>query len=665
MPLHHNFLYIQNTDFESLCFECTKNCGVKAPIVLGLPGKAERFKELLSREFNQSDEILSNDIVSLCAFAKITMPAEYAKFKMKIKGKVNLRDFEKAVKHEINRQNAENNDFKNKTIKLRGFDLYEIQEPQGFKISLDNGVQRISSTGELTCICPSVILISKRFENIDTGIESVEISFFRNGRWKKIFAPRSSVFNRNSIIRYADSGMPISSCSAGEIVRYLSEYESVNIQNIPLIKSISRIGWVNEEFFPYSIAEEVKFETDLKEESDIAESTRCKGDFYTWKNYAIEVRKNMFARFLLSASFASPLLEKLNHRVFFTHIWNDSRSGKTAAIKLGVSIWGNPAKLMGSFNATSVGLERMAGILKHLPFVIDELQVANEKRMSIENIVYSLGNGFGRIRGTKDGGIQSITEWKNIIITSGEQPITKESSADGVLTRVLELYGKPIPDSDFAHEIHMISQNNYGLAGKLFIDYVIKEILRDSVCLHKDYNALRNEIKKMYLKENISLSAIQLDNISVVALGDYYSSLSVFGENKRSAWSEAVKLAVNIVGNNKQLQAEDTISRAWEFLKGWLIANRARFTNDSVPCYGAIDEEKYYIIPSFLRAAFEENGFNYSKVTRGFKERGFFESNIDSEGVNRMQIQKRINGISCKVFVTKIKENSRKTQPLR
>ena len=117
---------------------------------------------------------------------------------------------------------------------------------------------------------------------------------------------------------------------------------------------------------------------------------------------------------------------------------------------MAISVWGNPTKLMGSFNATSVGLERMAGILKHLPFAIDELQVLNNKRLPLENIIYSLDNGFGRLRGAKDGGMQETLSWRNNIITSGEQPISKESSNDGVLSRVLELYGKPTPNPNVA-----------------------------------------------------------------------------------------------------------------------------------------------------------------------------------------------------------------------
>lgn len=116
-------------------------------------------------------------------------------------------------------------------------------------------------------------------------------------------------------------------------------------------------------------------------------------------------------------------------------MWHDSKSGKTAAIKMAISVWGDPARLMGSFNATNVGLERMACILKHIPFAIDELQVLNSRKLSVENIIYSLANGFGRLRGSKDGTIQETLSWRNSVITSGEQPMTKENSNDGAMTR--------------------------------------------------------------------------------------------------------------------------------------------------------------------------------------------------------------------------------------
>ena len=368
-----------------------------------------------------------------------------------------------------------------------------------------------------------------------------------------------------------------------------------------------------------------------------------------WKKYAAKARGNPFSRFILSASFASPLLKLLDNRVFFIHIWHDSQSGKTAAIKFAISVWGDASKLMGSFNATSVGLERMAGILKHLPFAIDELQVLNDRRLSVEKIVYSLGNGYGRVRGNKNGGMQNTPTWQNIMITSGEQPISNESSNDGAITRVLELYGRPVDDVDFAHDLHIMSVTHYGLAGEQFIKYVIKNV--DERCAKQLYGQISKEIAK---KCTFDAPKAQIDNVSLVCLGDYYSSIAIFNTEKNRAWDEAVNLGTKILQNCKELQKSDTIDRAWDFVTDWITSNKNRFSPDSTPCYGKIEQNKVYIIPNILRQALLENGFDYSKVTRGFKERDYLEIQTDNKGHTKMQTPRRINGVLQKCFCVKV-----------
>ena len=367
------------------------------------------------------------------------------------------------------------------------------------------------------------------------------------------------------------------------------------------------------------------------------------------------MRENVFARFLIAASFASVLLVPLKHRVFFIHIWHDSKSGKTAAIKAGISVWGNPLQLMGSFNATSVGLERKAGTLNNLPFAIDELQVLNEKRLSSETIIYGLSNGFGRLQGKKEGGVQEMSRCKNIIVTSGEQALSKENSNDGVLTRVFELYGKPVVNPDEAHELHVLSENNYGYAGKEYMKYITA--MEDSEMM-SDCGKLCAKLVELYGK------SAYVDNVSVVCLGDYYSSVAVFKKDKETAWNEALKLGVEILSNNEQLKKTDTVSRAWDFVIGWITSNYSKFSTDSNPCYGTVENGRCFVISSCLRSALEENNFDYGKITRGFKERGLIETFEDKDGVSRMHTSKRFNGVSTKVFAICLPEDKNSITPL-
>lgn len=115
-------------------------------------------------------------------------------------------------------------------------------------------------------------------------------------------------------------------------------------------------------------------------------------------------------------------------------------------LKFSISIWGNPRVLVSKYFSTIVGMERLAGTLKHLPFALDELQTLNQKRLSVNDVVYTLGNGVGKTRRRVGSGIQHVEEWHNCILSTGEQPMSSDSSMDGVNTRLMELNAMPLPD---------------------------------------------------------------------------------------------------------------------------------------------------------------------------------------------------------------------------
>ena len=105
--------------------------------------------------------------------------------------------------------------------------------------------------------------------------------------------------------------------------------------------------------------------------------------------------------------------------------------------------------------------------MKHLPLALGELQTI-DKRLSINNMVYTLGNGDGKTRGRADGGIREIDDWRNTILSTGEQPISTDSSMDGINTRLLEVYGKPVENEADAAEMHRVCEQNNGFAATAF-----------------------------------------------------------------------------------------------------------------------------------------------------------------------------------------------------
>lgn len=649
--------YIKNT----LGFQCPEGgCGVKAPIVFARYTKAEQLRNWLSKETVSVEDILEPYAIGLLAYAKDNCPVEYIKVKEVVKkAGIGLRDFERMLKQhsEKARQDAAKDfDVEPTEVKLKGIDTHGAMTPKGYRISDEDGVEIIRSEEGVEIaitLCNEPLIISKCTENVDNGTEKFELSFHRNNKWKKVVISRANALNKNKIIGFADNGLPVSSDNAEGVVRYISAYEAENVKKIPFVRSINRIGWMGKEFYPYLVEGEVLYED--SEGTEMVNSLVSQGSEDVWMQTAERLRKEIFARAVMAASFASPLLELLQVRVIILHLWHSSRSGKTAMLKFALSIWGDPMKLMGNFNSTAVGLERRAGTLKNLPLGLDELQVLNERRLSPSLIVYSLGNGYGKTRGAKNGGLQEVPTWRNSIISTGEQPLSNENSMDGVNSRVLEIYGQPIDDAGFGREVHQISESNYGFVGKTYIEYLVDEVASDKKQMNEDFEEMRNTLNQQFALLKKGDAGVHLDTITVLALADWYSSVSVFGVAKDVAWDEAVELGIALLCNAKEQEKEDVVVRAFSYITDWIAANRTRFEKHALPCYGMVEGNQVFVIASELRNALENGGFSYTKCMKGFKERGYMDSYLDASGVERTQYQKRIQGVNVRAVCLNIK----------
>ena len=422
--------------------------------------------------------------------------------------------------------------------------------------------------------------------------------------------------------------------------------------------SLKGIGWVGKEFYPYRKDGEMELETDAASVSQMIAGLTQEGTQEAWLKAAETVRAGSISRATLAGSFASPLLHWLKHRVFLTHVWHDSRGGKTATLKLALSVWGDPVKLLTSYHATAVGLERSCAAMMHLPLGLDELQALAEKRMTVESIVYSLGNGFGKLRGAKNGGLQKTLQWRNIILSTGEMPLIRENSMDGVSSRVLELYGRPIAEESTARELHQVSERNYGHAGKRYIEYLTEEVLSEDDALENLYRKMQNRLREEYQKNRADEPGVHFDNIAVLCLGDYLSSVAVFALSEEESWAQAVRLGTELLENNAQLQPEDSIQRAWDFTVDWIGSNREHFRayiNSGLARYGSFAADHVNIIQSVYRKALEDAGFSYAKSVKGFVSRGWFDSFTDADGKNRSQYQCKINGVNMRVFRCRLK----------
>jgi uncharacterized protein (DUF927 family) len=641
----HTCEYIRSAlGFEG-CSDCRADC--KSPVGLAVITHADEVKMLLEGEIPDWASVFDDAFIAELSYAKSKMPGDYAKFKMRIKGKVNIPDLEKCIK-------TYDSKFKHRSaadgeqLELDGLSLTGAVLPSKWSVTLQGGVRRVitAKDGEFESVaCPDAVTITRRLVNLDSGDECLELSFFKDNQWKQVVGARTKVYNKASILGFGDKGLHVTSGTAADLVNYLSDFEISNKNIIPRISSIDRLGWLdNNQFYPYAVNEEIMFEED-KGTAAIYRNLSEQGDFSAWKEMMKKLRENPVARFITSASFASPLLCKIGVRTFVIHLWHTSGSGKTAALKAAISVWGNPLRIMGNGFTTIVGTEQLAGTLRNLPFGIDEKQSADERRLSLEQLVYVLGQGSGKIRGAKGGGNAEVATWHNIVMLTGEEPITRNSSLDGVQTRTFEIYGKPIEDMEFAKEVHITSENNYGFAGAVFMRAVC-------AILNENPDSLKNLLNQVFSREFklLGLKNIHADYVAAIALGDYLAETILFGTDRETAIKQALECGQTVYAMNENQLTNDAVERAWDFVQGWLVSNTSRFNLESSPYYGKVTPSQgnqnadYFVIPQYLDYELEKAGFNIKKTLQGFRERGYIHTYLDSSGKLRTKTYGKIDG---------------------
>ena len=640
---------------------------------------AARIDEYLSSKTLSVEDVIAPAFLELASWANTEDVARYVAIRKKIPRELGIRRFEAELRKYTLGKMAEEMPPAS-VLRLSGCQTRGMIVPQNWIVD-DQGIRHMETAfGELqpVTVCRDPLFVSAKVINVDDNTEKLGITYRRNGAYKTLIASRADLLNKNTIIKYADFGLPVSSGTAGTITKYIAEMEAANDHAIPIKRCVNRAGWVGNEFYPYRIKDTVQYYDDQNGTTNIVEAMHTHGSEERWLELAKVVREYPYARLMMAAAFASPLIVKLSHRNIYVHFWYESRGGKTAVAKFCLSIYGNPDNLIGTYNATLFGMEQRAATMKHLPLVLDELQSLKEKYLSVNDIVYNLGNGIGKTRGKIGSGIRKMDGWSNCIISTGEQPMRADSSMDGINSRLMEINacplmnGEGVIDQELGVRLHTEARLNYGFAGKRYVVFLIDEIIRDSTA--EDGTIQRLDADFQMMLEKLAGATTQecrsnphFTNMAVLALGDYYSSIALFGLSAEKAAEEAVTMAVMAMEKIEADKPLDSIEAAWQFTTNWVASNSAHFLGaptqtvslyaprEVSPIYGVIEEGKVYAIVDELNKALDAAGFSHVKSIKGFRRAGYIDTFTDSEGKQRSQTLKSIKKVSGRVYALNVK----------
>lgn len=169
-----------------------------------------------------------------------------------------------------------------------------------------------------------------------------------------------------------------------------------------------------------------------------------RGTADTWReSVARLVDGNSLMMVCVAMPFAGPLLKLADIQNFGLHLYAPSTTGKTTCATLAASVCGEPSALKMTWNGTASGIGNKAAARCDSFLWLDELGEGRPEDLA--GTIYSLFNGSGRVRATKDGSNAPHDSWRLPVLSTGEADTVtfagqaRITLAPGQLVRLLNI----------------------------------------------------------------------------------------------------------------------------------------------------------------------------------------------------------------------------------
>ena len=239
---------------------------------------------------------------------------------------------------EQNITTKENNEFDN-TDFTEGIKVQEIYDkhsgltfkiPENFCVAEETGEIYKDTKDGPKRISPTSIWVTGIIQNLDDDTEKVKLHIEKRDKVKEGIFLKSQAYG--SPMELANFGIPINATNSRSLIQYLAELEADNEATIPVVKAVSKLGWREGKFIPFSKDTDIVVDIDYKLQKWVNAYT-SKGTLKEWVEAIRPFRNNNLFRFMISASFAAPLLKLIGHRIFIVYNWRKFKSWKKCSLK--------------------------------------------------------------------------------------------------------------------------------------------------------------------------------------------------------------------------------------------------------------------------------------------------------------------------------------------
>ena len=524
---------------------------------------------------------------------------------------------------------------------------YSFMFQKQYRIDTVSGVQQGHLKDDVFAADKTVsrkpILPIAIMDNVDAGVQKVQIGIWDLGRWKKIVVERELLTNSSKIIKLANQGVPVGTDNSRLMAQYFNDLLAEYDEKIPRNPARSVMGWVEQDekrlFMPYEAGIDFDGEDSYKY---LYDAIKQRGTLQEWVDYCLPHRLCIEIRLVMAAAFASPLIELVGENPFVMHLWGGTGTAKTVSLLIAASIYGDPkpGKLVRTMDMTANAMRGTAAFLNSIPFCGDELQTIKSKwNGSYDQLIMQITEGIDRGR-MKYNSIEDIKSWQCSFLFTGEEPCVKAGSGGGVANRVIQIeVSKKLVDDGNA--VANFFRTHFGTAGPEYIG-ALQSGLFDIDGIYRSY--FSDLIKTDTTDKQAGAMALMLT-------GDKIAH-DVFWPDEPETTTDMV---VQYLASARQV---DVSERAYQYACGVVSENSCNFTNSSRIVWGQANEDgTVYINRSVLARILTDAGYDFEACKKAWERNGYLLKRCDGRFSHSVKLNEIVT--SC----IKLKLPNQEDQP--
>lgn len=496
---------------------------------------------------------------------------------------------------------------------------YSYMFTKSYRIDTVSGVQQGHLKDDVFAADKTVsrkpILPIAIMDNVDAGVQKVQIGIWDLGRWKKIVVEREVLTNSSKIIKLANQGVPVGTDNSRLMAQYFNDLLAEYDEKIPRNPARSVMGWVEQDekrlFMPYEAGIDFDGEDSYKY---LYDAIKQRGTLQEWVDYCLPHRLCIEIRLVMAAAFASPLIELVGENPFVMHLWGGTGTAKTVSLLIAASIYGDPkpGKLVRTMDMTANAMRGTAAFLNSIPFCGDELQTIKSKwNGSYDQLIMQITEGIDRGRMMYNS-IEDIKSWKCSFLFTGEEPCVKAGSGGGVANRVIQIeVSKKLVDDGNA--VANFFRTHFGTAGPEYIG-ALQSGLFD---IDGIYRSFFSDLIKTDTTDK------QAGSMALMLTGDKIAH-DVFWPDEPEMTTDMV---VQYLASARQVDASE---RAYQYACGVVSENSCNFTNSSRIVWGQANEDgTVYINRSVLARILTDAGYDFEACKKAWERNGYLLKRVD------------------------------------